>query len=271
MGTNYQPPKFTPTALPSVPQIDDARAPNAIAREQLRMQLGQLPGQYNAQLTGIRANAQQSLAGYGGYKFREDNPNTPEREDMVLDFDAGSGLGEREKLAVRGERNAANSRGMLYSSFANQNIGQAVQRLSLEAQQIANQYARAVNGVESDYASQVANITGQYARLYGKDASFLIENPPPTPDPMANLPTAADGSPIISRGPGYPDLEALRARYPGYPLGIRKAGDGSYVVVIGSGAAKAPAAPAPTGQVTLPGGPSKPATPPKVTHRRSGS
>lgn len=240
--TAFKPPTYTPPALPAMPDLPSGgNAPNSTERAWLGAQLGQLPGQLNANLTNIRAGAQQALAGYGGYKFREDDPNTPEREDMILDFDAGAGLGEREKMAVRGEQSAANSRGLLYSSFANQNIGQAVQRLSLEAQQVANQYAQAVNGAQTDYANQVASITGQMVSLYGQDAAYLIDNPPPTPDPTANLPTTGDGTPLVWRGSSYPDLNELRARYPGYPLGVRKAGDGSFVVVIGEGAAKPPA------------------------------
>ena len=236
--TAYQPPKFTPTALPQVPGIDDARAPNATQRAVLTGQYGQIGNTLNAQLTGIQANTKQALAGYGGYKFREDDPNTPEREDLILDFDAGLGLGEREQLAIRGERNASNSRGMLYSSFAAQNQAQAVQRLSLEAQAIANQYASSVFSAQTEAANRQADIVGQVAQLYGQDAQFLAQNPPPTPDPIAALPKAGDGSPMIWRGQDYPQLDVLRARYPGQPLGVRKAGDGSYIVVIGAGAAK---------------------------------
>lgn len=234
-------PTYRAPSLPQVPQIDDARAPNSATRAWLAGQLGELPNQLNANLTNIRAGAKQALTGYGGWKFRQDDPNTPEREDLILDFDAGMGLGEREKLAVRGERNASNSRGTLYSSFTDQNIGQAVQRLSLEAQQIATQYASSIQSAQTNYANQVANITGQWTQLYGQDAAFLAENPPPPPDPLAGLPRAADNSPMIWRGKDYPNMDTLRARYPGQPLGVRRAGDGSYVVVIGEGAALPPA------------------------------
>lgn len=239
----YKPPTFTPLSMPAAPSDgrDYANAPGATDRAALIGQLPFLEQLADARYKGIKADAQQRLAGYGGFKFRQDDPATPEREDLILDFDAGMGLGEREKMAVRGEVASSNSRGMLYSSFANQNIGNAVQRLSLEAQQIANQYAQNIQGAQTDYAGQVANISGQVANLYGQDAAFLIKNPPPTPDPTAALPKAADGSPMIGRYKSYPHLDTLRARYPGYPLGVRQTADGSFVVVIGQGAAKPPA------------------------------
>lgn len=196
--TSYTPPTFTAPSLPTLPAIDDARAPNAATRTWLGQQLGQLPGLLNPRLTNIRAGAQQALAGYGGWKFREDDPSTPEREDLILDFNGNAGPGEREKQAIRGEQSAANARGMLSSSFANQNVGNALQRLSLEAQQLANQYAKSILDEQTSYASQVAQITGQWTSLYGQDSQWLMEHPPPPPP---NPEVAPDGR--IAPAPGY--------------------------------------------------------------------
>jgi hypothetical protein len=196
--TAYTPPTFATPTLPTMPQLDDARAPGATERTWLGQQLGQLPGLVNPRLTNIRAGAKQGLAGYGGYKFREDDPSTPEREDLILDFDGNAGPGEREKGAIRGEQNAGNARGMLESSFTNQNIGQALQRLSLEAQQVANQYAKAILDEQTSYASQVAQITGQWVSLYGSDSQWLIDHPPPPPP---NPEVAPDGR--VAPAPGY--------------------------------------------------------------------
>lgn len=251
--TSFTPPSFTTPSLPSVPAIDDARAPNAAMRAWLGQQLGQLPAMYNANLTNIRTSAKQALAGYGGWKFREDNPNTPQREDLVLDFNSKSGPGEREKSAMRGVRAQQNAQGMLYSSGTNQNIGTAVQRLSLEAQQIANQYSSSLLEQHNNYAGQVAQITGQFLQLYGQDSQWLLENPPPTPEPPPPSPQAADpyaawpakagdGSPIIWKGKAFPNIASLQAQHPGQQLGVRQAGDGSYVVVIGTGSAQDPRA-----------------------------
>jgi hypothetical protein len=180
--TAYRPPAAVTATLPSVPSLArDAQTPGYTERSWLGQQLGQLPNSLNANLTSVRATAQQQLAGYGGWKFRQDDPNTASREDLTLDFDGKAGPGEREKGAIKNEVNQGNARGMLESSFTNQNIGQAVQRLSLEAQAIATQYAQNINAVQNDYASQVAQITGQWVSLYGQDAAWLVANPPPAP------------------------------------------------------------------------------------------
>lgn len=263
--TAFTPPAYTMPTLPSVPTLaDDARTPGYVGRQVIQQRLGQIPAVHQANLTNIRAGAQQALAGYGGYKFRDDNPATPEREDLILDFDAGMGLGEREKLAVRDVRNQSNAQGMLYSSFANQNIGAAVQRLSLEAQQIASTYAEAINTEIGRASGETANLVGEWAGLYGSDSAFLIDNPPPPPDPLAGLPKVADGSPLIWRGQDYPNLDSLRVRYPGLPLGVRRGGDGTYFVVIGAGAAQAPAPRPPARGGAGPGRPD----PPRVGRRR---
>lgn len=239
--TAFQPPQYRPPALPQVPTLArDASAPGYTERNWIQAQLGELPGVWNPRYSALRDRAKQQLAGYGGWNFRQDDPNTPEREDLILDFDAGMGLGEREKNAVRGVRNQSNAQGTLYSSFANQNVGQAIQNLSLEAQQVANQYAADLLGAQEAERAQYTDLVGRWTQLYGSDSSWQVDNPPPTPDPLAGLPQAADGSPLIWRGANYPNLDTLRARYPGQPLGVRQAGDGSYVVVIGTGAAKPP-------------------------------
>lgn len=258
-------PAFTaiPT-LPSVPAIDDARAPNAATRTWLLNQLGPLAQQNDAALTNIRSGAQLQLAGYGGWRFNSDDPTTAEREDLQLAFDPSSGPGEREKKAFRGERDQANARGLLYSSFANQNIASAMQRLSLEAQQIANQYAASLNQQHGNYATQVSNVIGQWTTLYGQDAAWLADNPPappPDPPPPPELPPSpgvpgAPGQPVMPSGlpphiaqnfrPLYPNaqgnlvtnytkgdlsphmLSMLSTAYPGYKVVI--AGNGRVVL-----------------------------------------
>lgn len=231
----------TPATLPAVaPLPGDASLPGYTSRSILAGELAPAASQHDINLAGLHNSTQQALAGYSGYKFGDD-PSTPEHEDANhLYFDAGAGLGERDKLAIKGVNNAANAGGMLYSSFTNQNIGQAIQQLSLEAQRIATQYASAVNAENTSYGNNVASITSQWAGLYGSDSAWAIEHPPPTPDPTASLPKAADGSPIISQGPDFPDVQAIQNRYPGYQIGVRRAGDGSYIAVIGPGSAPKP-------------------------------
>jgi hypothetical protein len=178
---------YTPTypsipTLPAVPALDrDAQTPNYVGRQLVSQQLGQLGNQQNAAFTTAGANAGQALKGYGGYQFQKDDPTTAAREDLLLNFDPSRGPGEREKAAIREQQYAANASGMLESGFANQNIASAVQRVSLEAQAVVNQYAATINNIATDYANQGANLAMQYAGLYGQDAAWLVANPPPAP------------------------------------------------------------------------------------------
>ena len=73
--TTVKPITYTPPTMPTLPAIDDARAPNAAARAWIGQQLGQQPAQLAAQEQSIKAGAKQALAGYGGWSFGQDNPN----------------------------------------------------------------------------------------------------------------------------------------------------------------------------------------------------
>ncbi len=187
--------------LPTVPTLArDAAAPNYIGRNLLANQLASLTGQQAGDLTTIRAGAKQALAGYGGYGFQVDDPTTPQNEGLNLNYDSSKGMGQREIQAAAGARNNANAAGMLESSFANQNIASAVQRTSLEAQQVANQYAQAVNQTLTSYANQAAQIAFQWAGLYGQDALWQVDNPPPPPPPQ---PSSWDLHPGNPEGVAY--------------------------------------------------------------------
>jgi hypothetical protein len=185
---------YTPTyptipTLPAVPQLDrDAQTPGYVGRQLIGQQLGALGTRQNIAFTDAASNAGTALKGYGGYQFQKDDPTTAAREDLLVDFNPNAGPGEREKGAIRGARDNANAAGMLESSFANQNIASAVQRVSLEAQAIVNQYAASINYIATDFANQGANLAVQYAGLYGQDAAWLVANPPPAPqvDPNTN-------------------------------------------------------------------------------------
>ena len=215
-----QRPSFTPTfpaypampTMPAVPQIDEARAPNAVGRQILSGQLTDLGNQQNAAFTGIRAGAKQALAGYGGWQFSEDDPNTPQREDLLLGFDSKAGMGEREKGAYRGQRDQANAAGMLESSFANQNIASAIQRVSLEAQAIANQYATSINATASNFSREAANVVSRWADLYGADSTWLAQNPPPTP-PQQFHPADPEGWTPAQRAAAPPEQHMTYADF----------------------------------------------------------
>lgn len=276
-------PPITMPSIPAVPAIDDARAPNATNRAWLQARLGALPGRYNPLLGQVRLGAQHALAGYGGFRWHEDDPGTAEREDLrAPDYDPNAPLGERQKQAVRAERNAANARGMLSSSFTGQAIGSALTRLNEEARGIVQQYASQINQILGQQSTETTDIVTDWTRLYGEDARFLVENPPPAlpppppapgpapPAPPLTLETAqraADESPILWSGKGYPDLALLHSRWPGVKLGVRRTGSGGYVVVAGPGDALPPGRDVPP---PLPRLPNRPAAllPPVTRPRR---
>lgn len=173
------------SSLPSLPALpNEGAAPNRYQRGALTEQFGKLPEKYNPQLTAAQGQASAALAGFGGWSFQKDDPATPEREDLLLNFDPNARLGQREKGAVREVKNAANAQGMLNSSFANQNIGAALQRMSVEAQQIANQYASDINGIYSAWSGEAFDISRELTSLYGDDALWFSQNPPTPPQPI---------------------------------------------------------------------------------------
>jgi hypothetical protein len=244
--TSTAAPTIAIPALPSMPSIDDARAPNAAGRTWIGQQLGSLPSRYTPIIDQARTTARANLAGYGGVTIADDNTVT---------FDPNARLGQREKQAVQGEENAANARGLLFSSFANQNIGNALLRMNEEKRAIVNQFAASINNALMGQANDATSLVTEWVRLYGEDSRYLLENPPPAPvapvpeapvappDPYGGVARApGDGSPIVWKGANYPNLASLQAQHPGQPLGVRRAGDGSYVVVIGTGNAQPPAA-----------------------------
>lgn len=205
-GPQMQPVTPPSLAMPDMPSLPDlpthATAPNALNRQWLTQQLTNLPGQYNPALTGARGAAQEALAGYGGWRWQSDNPATPAREDLAVPTKDGTAqLGERERQAVQASRYAANAAGMLDSSFANKAVGAAVTQLNEEAKGIVRQYAANINSLIGQQRQQSTDIIGDLVRLYGEDARWLAENPPPPPPEPPPAPAA---TPEPGPAPGEP-------------------------------------------------------------------
>lgn len=191
-----------PPQLPQVPQIDDARAPGATERSLLQSTLTNLPAKYAGQFTAAQANAKSGLAGYGGWTWGKDNPATPEREDLLVGFNPNAKPGEREKQAIQGERSKANERGALYSSQANQSIGAALQKQSLETQAVVTQYAGQIASLISQQAAETGNIVQEWTRLFGEDSRWLAENPMPAPPaPVVAPPAPPPPEPVAPTPP----------------------------------------------------------------------
>lgn len=245
--TSSQAPTFTAPQIPTVPAIDDARAPNALGRSWLATQLGNLPGKYNPMMSAARDDAKYRLAGYGGVSFGEDNPATPEREDLQVSFDPNAGMGQREKQAVRAEDNAANARGLLSSSFRNQAVGGALVRMSEEKRNIVNQFSAGINNILGQQAAEQTSHIADWVKMYGEDSRWLADNPPPPP-PAWVAPPGTVGE--LWRGVGTPDEATLRNMYPGLEFQTRYSANGE-TTVIGTPPAQQQTSPAATAKAAM--------------------
>lgn len=239
------PPSMVMPAMPTLPKIDDARAPNAVGRDWLNQRLANLPGKYNPMLTDVRTGAQHALAGLGGWTWQNDNPATPEREDLAVPTkDPNAALGARETSAVWDQRFAANARGLLDSSFANKAVGSALLKLNEEAKSVVNQYATGIKNVIAGQQAETTDIITDLTKLYGEDARWLADNPPPKPpDWMAPPGTVGD----VWAGYHQPNADELAAMYPGMVFSYRTDPDGRIV------ATARPAPPPPPGAPVAPG------------------
>lgn len=239
-GPSNQPTNYpTLPTLPTVPALPgDATLPNYVGRQLVANQLGQLGTQQNNDFTIARAQAKQSLAGYGGWIWNQDDPTTAFREDLVPDFNPNAPAGQREKTAINQAAAASNATGSLYSSAANQNMAAAAQRMSLEGQAIVTQYAAQLNQIASNYNARGTDLVNQYAGYYGQDSAWAIEHPPPKPaDWMAPAGTVGD----VWAGYHDPDPAGLASMYPGMDFTYRTDPDGRVVAT----ASPKPQAPAP--------------------------
>jgi hypothetical protein len=148
---------------------------------------------YTPQYTAAQARAQAGLAGLGGFTWGVDDPNTPQNEALNLTYNDQAPLGQRQIDAVQAEQGNANARGILYSSFANRNIGAALGRLTEQGRAVVNQYASDIANIGTAESTQGFNLYTQLAGLYGQDALYAAQNPPAPP-----LPT---GPPAVVGGP----------------------------------------------------------------------
>lgn len=188
---------FTMPSLPAAGSLPgEARAPGYLQRNLIQQQLGNLPGRYRPHIQAAATNLRGALRGYGGWRFRSDNPATAEDESALPPtFDPNAGPGVRERQAVRGARSQAAAAGMLYSTAAEQNIGVALQHVSEEARGLISQYATTVGNILEGWRAESQGLINQWTSLYGDDARWLAENPLPTPLPPAPAPDPAPAPP----------------------------------------------------------------------------
>lgn len=143
------------------------------------------PTYLGARYTGARqaagATLKAGLAGLGGYTIT-DNPDGT----SSVSFDPSkAGTGDRETAAVSQSNDANNARGTLYSSFAQGDASAALQRLTEAGRAVVGKYASDINRINGQESTDWTNTVGSLAGLYGQDASWLAQNPPPATSPAA--------------------------------------------------------------------------------------
>lgn len=182
---------FTMPTLPKVTPLDgEARAPGYTSRQIIGSNLQGLASQYMPQIRAANQYLQGALRGYGGWRFRADDPNTSQDESLEAPtFDPNAGPGVRERQAAMRARGQAAASGMLYSTAAEQNIGLAMQQVSEEARAQVMQYATTVGNILEGWRSQANSYVMQFAQLYGEDSAWLAQNPI-MPAPLPDGPAA---------------------------------------------------------------------------------
>lgn len=147
--------------------------------DQITRSFDAIPAKYQKLIEARGASTKLGLTGLGNY-VTGDNPNTPEIETDAI-YRADSRMGERETAAVKNADSAANARGMLFSSFRDKNVGDALGRLSREANQVLTQYATDLKTLEGEKQGEQKGMYEALETLYGDEVDYLKENPPPAP------------------------------------------------------------------------------------------
>ena len=189
-----------------------------------------------------RNDLRDNLRGYGGFSFRQDDPNTKDVDESLMVDYAPDRLGRNERQAILAARAQANARGMLSSGFGDQLVGAALQRVGEQARQIVNQYSQQIGQISDYYFDPNTGLQEKYLgeinSLYGADIAWQTDQeslrppppPAPAPAPAAPAPAAPAPSPLpeaprpgersIWRGANRPNMATLRKRHPGMNLRV---------------------------------------------------
>jgi hypothetical protein len=200
--------------------------------DQITRSFDALPAKYQKLIEARGASTKLGLTGLGNY-VTGDNPNTPEIETDAI-YRADNRIGERETAAVKSADNAANARGMMFSSFRDKSVGDALGRLSREANQVLTQYATDLTKLEGDKLGEQEGMYNALQTLYGDEVDYLKENPPPppaTPDAPAGGggdagggsgggAAASSGGQRVWIGAAKPNLKALQKKHPNMNLRV---------------------------------------------------
>lgn len=144
--------------------------------------LTNLPTKYSNLQKESLANANRGLQGLGNYATGDD-PSTAVVEGADHMYRKDKQIGDREVGAVHSEDNKANSRGLLNSSFRDRNVGDALGRLSREAQQVMTQFGGQMRSLFQQERDENVDLGGKLQQLYIGESDYLRDNPPKPPDP----------------------------------------------------------------------------------------
>jgi len=168
-----------------------------------------LPAKYDTLKVKSASNAKLGLTGLGNYVMGDD-PSTPQIETA---YRKDNRIGEKETAAVKQADNAANARGLQFSSFRDKSVGDALGRMTREAQQVISQYAGDIGKLTGDQSAEETNLYGQMSTLYGSEATWLDENPPPPT--QAELDAAAAAAAPAAPAEAPAEAPAAEAPTPG--------------------------------------------------------
>jgi hypothetical protein len=180
-----------------------------------------LPAKYDTLKVKSSSNAKLGLTGLGSYVMGDD-PSTPQIETA---YRKDNRIGDKETAAVKQADNAANARGLQFSSFRDKSVGDALGRMTREAQQVISQYAGDIGKLTGDQSDEETNLYGQMSTLYGEESDWIQQNPlPPTkaeldaaaaaaaPAEEAAAPAHASGE-TVWHGSVSPNLDRLNEEF----------------------------------------------------------
>lgn len=139
-------------------------------------EINKLPALYKELKDAQKANVTRGLEGLGNYAYGDD-PSTPEIEGEYHVYRKDKRIGDRERKAVHDQNAGANSRGLLSSSFRDKGVGDALGRLTREAQQVITEYATSIKGLDREQGEKETALYDQLNQLYTGEADYLKENP----------------------------------------------------------------------------------------------
>lgn len=257
MAVNFTPVQIPQVATPAVPATPGVRMPGNIAREDyLAQRLDPSSPTWvglgaRGAIRGETSTLQEQLKGYGNFTYGAEDAYGARSITQQ-----GGNPGELYRRAWQDSQAQAAAAGMLGSSFADQAVGTAWNRISAERRALLNQYAQNVSTHLNNAASSASEVTNQLMDLYGADVQYALQNPAPVATPTvlgaspatpasapAQAPSSAANSLIgkrldagVIRGvyAAPPNTDKVKARF-GPTAVVKRAGTGQYLVLTKDG------------------------------------